>query len=186
MKAPKLIILIILLYSPALLANVPEAEQPLFRADFENAPTYIKADEMTLSASRREVQYRSNVELIHEDMTLTCDQLEASYSAENVIQQITARDNVFIVREEGTQARSELAIYEKATETITLTINPEIQEKGSIVNADKIRIFLKEDRSEAEGEVRVKLVQKSPASGAKEKKKVEQAEENKQKTQESP
>ncbi|MGA1192304.1 MAG: LptA/OstA family protein [Bdellovibrionota bacterium] len=148
-------------------ANIPEREKPLFEADFENAPTYIKAEQMTLSTSRRVVEYRKNVELIHEDMTLTCDRLEATYSPENVIQKITARDNVFIIRDEGTQARSELAIYDKATDTITLTINPEIQENGSIVNADTIRIFLKEDRSEAEGEVRVKLVQKSTPTSTK-------------------
>lgn len=148
-------------------ANIPESEKPLFEADFENAPTYIKAEQMTLSTSKRVVEYRKNVELIHEDMTLTCNRLEATYSTENVIQKITARDNVFIIRDEGTQARSELAVYDKATETITLTINPEIQENGSIVNADTIRIFLKEDRSEAEGEVRVKLVQKSTPTSIK-------------------
>lgn len=148
-------------------ANIPESERPLFEADFENAPTYIKAEQMTLSTSRRVVEYRKNVELIHEDMTLTCNRLEATYSPENVIQKITARDNVFIIRDEGTQARSELAVYDKATDTITLTINPEIQENGSIVNADTIRIFLKEDRSEAEGEVRVKLIQKSTPTSAK-------------------
>lgn len=148
-------------------ANIPEREKPLFEADFENAPTYIKAEQMTLSTSKRVVEYRENVELIHEDMTLTCNRLEATYSPENVIQKITARENVFIIRDEGTQARSELAVYDKATDTITLTINPEIQENGSIVNADTIRIFLKEDRSEAEGEVRVKLVQKTASTPSK-------------------
>jgi lipopolysaccharide transport protein LptA len=137
----------------------------LFAADFQNAPTYIKSAEMTLRSEERKVEYRKNVEVLHEDLQLTCDRLEALYTEKNTIDKIYAYDNVFITREEGTQARSEHAVYDQATEIITLTINPEVQENGSVVTADTIRIYLKEDRSEAEGAVRVKLVeQKDEAS----------------------
>ena len=131
----------------------------LFSANFQKAPTYIKSKKMTLFSEDRKVQYEENVEVLHEDMKLTCDKLEALYTAENEIDKIFAFDNVFIQRENGTQARSEKAVYEKATEIVTLTINPEVQENGSVVTADTIRIYLTEDRSEAEGNVRVKLVQ---------------------------
>ncbi|MCI5064295.1 hypothetical protein MRY87_01070 [bacterium] len=114
---------------------------------------------MTLFSEQRKVEYRKNVEVLHEDIKMTCDRLEALYTIDNAIDKIIAYDNVFIARENGTHARSEKALYEKASEIITLTVNPEVQEKGSVVTADIIRIYLKEDRSEAEGEVRVKLVQ---------------------------
>ncbi len=139
----------------------------LFQADFQNAPTYIRSSEMTLFAETRKVEYRGKVEVLHEDMRMTCDRIEAFYTPENEIDKIYAFDNVFITRETGTQARSEEALYEKKTETITLTVNPEVLENGSVVTADKIRIFLLEDRSEAEGEVRVKLVQAKPEAEVK-------------------
>lgn len=146
-------------------------EQGLFSADFNKAPTYIKSKKMTLFSQDRKVEYQDNVEVLHEDMKLTCDKLEALYTEQNAIDKIFAYDNVFITRENGTQARSEKAVYEKATEVVTLTINPEVQENGSVVTADTIRIYLQEDRSEAEGEVRVKLVQQEPEKKGEEKKK---------------
>jgi lipopolysaccharide transport protein LptA len=131
----------------------------LINADFQKAPTFISANHMTLLIGERKVTYTGNVEVIHEDIKITCDRLEAFYSEDNQIDIINAFDNVHIVRESGAEAKSEKAVYRKADETITLSISPEIQEKGSIITADIIRIFLQEDRSEAEGEVRVKLVQ---------------------------
>ncbi|MCB0328725.1 MAG: hypothetical protein KDD70_03650 [Bdellovibrionales bacterium] len=146
-------------------APAEEKRGSLFAADFQNAPTYIKSDEMTLFSEQRKVEYRKNVEVLHEDMRITCDRLEALYTEDNAIDKIFAYDNVFIVREQGTQARSEKAVYEKATEIITLTVNPEVQENGSVVTADTIKVFLNEDRSEAEGRVRVKLVQPKDKEG---------------------
>jgi len=39
-----------------------------------------------------------------------------------------------------------------------LTENPQLQQKESILRADKIKIFLNENRSQAEGDVRVTFV----------------------------
>lgn len=92
-------------------------------------------------------------------MRLTCDELVAYYSEKNEIQKIVAEKNVFIEKGKEVQARSEKAVYEQATETVTLTENPEMVQNGSVLSADLIRIFLNEDRSVAEGAVRVKLLQ---------------------------
>ena len=122
---------------------------------------------MTLFSEKHFVVYKDNVEVLHEDMRLTCDRLEVRYTEGNEIDKIFAYDNVFITRENGTRARSEKAVYDKKTDTITLTVNPEVQENGSVVTADTIRIFLQEDRSEAEGSVRVKLVEQPSKKGNK-------------------
>ena len=136
----------------------PQTSENFFKADFNDAPTLISSNEMILHANERRVEYNTEVEVIHGDMTLRCDNLEAFYTEKNQINRIFAKKNVRITRETGAQARSEHAVYTQKNETIVLTINPEVQENGSIVSAEKITIFLKEDKSKAEGDVRVKLV----------------------------
>lgn len=136
----------------------PEANG-LLTADFNNAPTYIKAETLRLKSNERVFEYSGNVEVIHGDLTMTSNTLEGNYDDKNEIQQLVARGDVIIIKGEGIRANGERAIYEKSSETITLTDNPELQQKESVLTADKIRIFLNEDRSLAEGHVRVKMVE---------------------------
>ncbi|MCB0352759.1 MAG: hypothetical protein KDD64_04515 [Bdellovibrionales bacterium] len=130
-----------------------------FDADFQKSPTYVSSKNLLLRSEKREITYSGNVEVLHKGMRLTCDELVAYYSEKNEIQKIVAEKNVFIEKGKEVQARSEKAVYEQATETVTLTENPEMVQNGSVLSADLIRIFLNEDRSVAEGAVRVKLLQ---------------------------
>ncbi len=136
-------------------------QESVLQADFNKAPTYITSNKLTLLSGQRLLQYTGKVHVIHQQMDLTCDRMEATYNEKNEIQQIVAFDNVFIKNGPNVQARSEKAVYTQADETVTLTENPELVREGSVLSADLIRIFLEEERSVAEGEVRVKLIQKT-------------------------
>ena len=126
--------------------------------DFGDLPTYIKSDTLTFKSKERNFVYSGNVEVTHGDMILTADSLEGNYSEKNEIQNLTAHKNVTIIKGEQMRATGEQAIYDKASETMVLTDNPELQQNGSVLTADRIRIFMKENRSVAEGQVRVKLI----------------------------
>jgi lipopolysaccharide transport protein LptA len=93
------------------------------------------------------------------DFTLTSDSLVGHYDEKNQIQDLVATGNVIIIRGDSVRATGERAEYLQATETITLTESPELQQDDSVLTADTIKIFLNEDRSTAEGNVRVKLVE---------------------------
>ncbi|RMG40463.1 MAG: lipopolysaccharide transport periplasmic protein LptA [Candidatus Dadabacteria bacterium] len=169
MKCCKRITILILvagmLSSSSLLAEKKEtkanSDNSFFSADFNNEPTYIKSNSLLLKPEQRQFEYKGNVELLHGDLRLTADVLKGTYNKANEIETLTALTNVVITKGDKINAKSERADYQKSTETLTLTENPELQQNGSVLTADTIRIFLNEDRSEAEGAVRVKLIDES-------------------------
>jgi len=125
-------------------------------------PTFIKSDTLTLNADERVFVYSGNVEVKQGLMTLTCAEIEGRYNEKNQIDTIDAQRDVVIVKED-IRGSAQKAFFDAKTNTVTLTQNPEVQQNGSILSADVIKIFLNENRSVAEGTVRVKLVEKSPS-----------------------
>lgn len=123
-------------------------------------PTFINSDTLTLDADKRVFVYAGNVEVKQGLMTLTCAEIEGRYNEKNQIDTIDARTDVVIVKEE-IRGTAQKAFFDAKTNTVTLTENPEVQQNGSILSADVIKIFLNENRSVAEGTVRVKLVEKA-------------------------
>lgn len=136
-----------------------EPKNPLLDTDFSKAPTFIKSKSLVLHSESRKFEYLGNVEVKQGNMLMTCDTLEGFYDESNQIQKLNAKRNVVITKGEGIRATSEKAVYLREDETLTLTESPELLQEESVLTADVVRIFLKEDRSVAEGQVRVKLVQ---------------------------
>lgn len=135
-----------------------EKKNPLLDTDFSKAPTFIKSDSLILKSEAKKFEYLGNVEVKQGNMLMTCDNLEGFYDDENQIQRLNAKRNVVITKGENIRATSESAVYLRKDETLTLTESPELLQEESVLTADLVRIFLKEDRSVAEGQVRVKLV----------------------------
>ena len=123
----------------------------------KNEPTYISSNSLTLKSQDRVFQYTGNVQVKHGDMTLTADTLDGRYTDKNEIDQLTARKNVVITKADKMHAKCEKAIYDARSKVITLTENPELEQEGNTLMADAIKIFLEENRSVAEGQVRVKV-----------------------------
>jgi lipopolysaccharide export system protein LptA len=132
----------------------------LLNSEDKNLPTYVKSDSLTLKHKERTFSYLGNVEVRHGDTTMTADQMEGFYSEKNEIERLVAKNNVYITKGEGIRASGETAVYDAPKQTVTLTDNPELQQGESVLTADRVIIFLNENRSIAEGQVRVKLVKK--------------------------
>ncbi len=127
--------------------------------DFGKLPTNITSDTLTLNAKTRIFTYKGNVTVTQGDMTLLSKVVEGSYSEKNEIQKIVARGDVIITKAE-IKATSQLATYDAIAGIITLTENPQLQQGESVLIADRIKVYVKENRSQAEGNVRVTFVKK--------------------------
>lgn len=138
-------------------------DEAAFDTSFSKLPTNITSDTLTLNAKTRIFVYQGNVTVLQGDMKLTSNTLEGTYSDKNQIKKLVAKGDVEITKQD-IHATSQVAFYDAAEATITLTDNPQLQQGESMLTADKIKVFLNENRSQAEGTVRVTLVQQKGGS----------------------
>ncbi len=132
----------------------------LFNQKQQKAPTYVSAEKLTVDNVKRVFEYSGDVEVIQGDMLLTSKRLVGTYSEQNQIQTMTAYEDVMITKGENIRASGDRADYDGVGRTFVLTENPELQQQGSILTADRVKVFLDENRSVAEGNVRMKLANK--------------------------
>jgi lipopolysaccharide transport protein LptA len=123
-------------------------------------PTVITSKTMSLNSSKKTFIYEGDVSLVKDDLKMNSKKLLGKYNESQGIDELTALEKVVITKGTQIKARSNKAVYDKKTETMILTEHPEVTQEESILTADVVRIFLKENRSLAEGNVRVKLIQK--------------------------
>jgi lipopolysaccharide transport protein LptA len=109
------------------------------------------------------------VEILRADVKITADAVIGRYDANNRLQTIVCEDNVVVTRGEDLRASSDRAVYHVPTATIVLTEGPELARGGNVLSADKITVFVNEDKSEAEGNVRVKVIQEGEGTSLLEK-----------------
>ena len=151
----KLLIVTLLTF---LVASSTVSEE-LLSFDVKKETTYIKSKSLTLHSKKRHFVYKGEVELTQGDIVLTSKTLEGFYNKKNEIETLIALGDVVITKGKNIRATSQKAVYEKETEIFTLTKSPELQRDGNILTADAIKIYTKEDKSIAEGSVRVKVVE---------------------------
>ena len=137
------------------MANMMDSKA--FDDSFGKLPTNITSDSLTFNAKDRVFSYVGNVQVTQGDMRLTSKTLEGTYSEKNELLKLVAKGDVFISKQD-IQATGQIASYDAVAAIVTLTENPQLQQKESILRADKIKIFLNENRSQAEGDVRVTFV----------------------------
>lgn len=168
MKLFNLILLSLFLGTHAMAADGSADANPILGIEkgSNNEPTYIKSNTLKLEAKPRVFTYEGSVEVKNGDLLIYCESLVGTYSEKNEIEQLTATRNVVIHKGEKLHGTGQRAVYSRANETVVLTENPELQQEGSVLSADKITMFLKDDRSAAEGNVRVKVVKKADAPAA--------------------
>lgn len=129
-------------------------------------PTFIQSKSLTIDSEKRVFTYSGDVEVKQGDLTLKSKTLEGTYNQNNQIEQLTAISDVDIVKGPDLHATSNKAVYNAKNAVITLTENPEITQKGSTLTADIVKIFTKENKSLAEGSVRMKVLQQTGNSEA--------------------
>jgi len=121
------------------------------------SPLLIKSDTLKLNGKAKNFTYHGNVEIRRGDLFITSDTVVGTYNDKREIQTIVCEDNVVITRGDNLRASSNKAVYHVKAEEIDLTEGPELFHNGNNLTADKITLFLAEDRSKAEGNVRVKV-----------------------------
>lgn len=132
-----------------------------FRPEGENKKSaiFIKSDSLHVDAKKRIFTYRNNVQMTQDDLHITADSVVGRYDKDSKIDLIQCEDNVVITKGETMRASSNKASYDVKRALIALTEAPELYRDGNVLNADRVTIFIDEDRSEAEGNVRVKVIQ---------------------------
>lgn len=130
----------------------------LFDTQPSDEPTYINSDSMTLNSEKRVFNYDGNVVVKKGDLTLTSKQLEGKYGEDNKISNMIALGSVVITKPPNIRATGERAIYEANKDLVTLTENPLLYQGDSVLSADRVKVFLQENRSVAEGQVQMKVI----------------------------
>lgn len=143
-----------------LVTSIAAAAAPDRNFHDPKAPLTITADSLLLKSKERVFAYNGNVIVKQGDVTIQCDALEGTYSENNKVQTLTANKNVKIEKGADIRGRSNTAFYNADTQILTLKDNPELDQNGSTLAADVIKVFLNENRSVAEGQVRVKMLPK--------------------------
>jgi lipopolysaccharide export system protein LptA len=125
----------------------------------KDAPVYIKSKTLELNAKERVFIYKEEVEIAKGDLLITADKVIGTYDDNNRLQKIVCEKNVVITRGETLRATSDHAEYLVGPGVIELTEGPDLLHRGNALSADKVTIFVNEDRSEASGNVRVKVIE---------------------------
>jgi lipopolysaccharide export system protein LptA len=131
----------------------------------DKAPLFIRSATVTLDAKNRVFVYRDDVEITRADMVITADVVTGRYNAASEIETVICEQNVVITKGDRMKATSNKAVYNVKSGTVVLTAGPELNDRGNVLAADKVTIFVNEDRSEAEGNVRVKVTQTGADGG---------------------
>lgn len=171
-KTGTIFIIVNLLINGVCLAQTPKPPEKSASSvgsfkDFgsSNEPTYIKSDQLTLFSKERKFKYSGNVQMKNGDLTVFSDWTDGSYDENNKINDLVCNKNVLITKGEKIRATGGKATYVASNATIVLTENPEMVQDGSVLSADKVTIYLDEDRSIAEGQVRVKVAKAAEEQG---------------------
>ena len=143
-------------------------DQKAFDNTFGKLPTTITSDSLSINAKQRIFTYKGNVLVTQGDLLMKSKIIEGSYNEGNQIQKLVAKGDVVISKQE-IKATSQQAIYDATTAIVTLTDNPQLQQQGTVLIADRIKIFLNENRSQAEGSVRVTVVNINDQGGSEKK-----------------
>lgn len=126
--------------------------------DNKKEPTYIKSDKLILKSKERVFTYSGSVQVKQGDMTMYCETLDGKYNEKNQLEELIGRTNVLITKGDTVRATGQKAVYTQATDSMVLTENPELTQNGSVMSADSVTLHLKDNTSNAEGNVRVKMI----------------------------
>lgn len=142
------------------LVNESSANSPTRENSKENNlnKTTITSKAFSLNSKNRTFLYKGDVVVIQPDMKLTCKELLGAYGEDNKISKMEAIGDVVIYKEDMV-ATGNRGVYVAKDRTLDLTESPSVTQGGSILRANKIRVFLETGLSQAVGEVRVDVIE---------------------------
>ena len=165
MKMLKRVIILLFIFCVATknVAAVDIAQDLGFNKD-DDSPVKITSQTVSLNANTRVFEYRGDVVVTKKDLELKSDSMAGTYNAQNKLEMIIFKDNVEITNGADISAKAGRAEYDVIANKITMTGSPEIIDKGNKLSADKIIFYVKDKRSEAQGNVRVDFINKTTLS----------------------
>ncbi|HDZ49708.1 MAG TPA: hypothetical protein ENH69_00630, partial [Candidatus Aerophobetes bacterium] len=97
--------------------------------------------------------YKGEVKATWEDIVLEADEMEVYLTEENALKEIIARGNVKVIqREKNRQVNGESAIYVAEDDRLIMEGQVHYQDElGNDLKADKMTIWIKTEKIEAEG-----------------------------------
>jgi lipopolysaccharide transport protein LptA len=128
-------------------------------------PMLITSETFQLDSKNQRFYYRNNVEVVKGDLVITADLMTGRYDKNNNLEEIVCENNVVITRGDRLRATSNKASYDIPKDRIVLTEGPELNDRGNVLTADRVTLFVKEDRSEADGHVKVKVLKSDEQGG---------------------
>lgn len=127
----------------------------------DQGPIVIRSKALEMNDARKVVIFEGDVDAKRGDFRINCQRMVVHYEnapqkKENTktgtkINKIVATGDVKILRDQGGLATAEKAVYYQADETLVLTGKPIVKKGDDSVEGDRITIFLRENRSVAEG-----------------------------------
>ncbi|MDL2306672.1 hypothetical protein LJC48_01400 [Desulfovibrio sp. OttesenSCG-928-C06] len=142
--------------------------------------TRVTSDSMIYDSDAGKVTFSKSVNVTHPDFTLNSNKLDlflakaesgsksggVSGMDAGKVERVVALENVRIKLPQGRSATCSKATYMVRTETLKMEGNPILREDGNQLGADIIYFYFKENRSQAEGNVKVDFISKDNASGS--------------------
>ncbi len=136
-------------------ATQEEDEKP------EPQPVVIESKTMEMNNELKIVTFKGDVNARKDNFVIDCDKMLVYYAGSSgdrgttdesttKIDKIVATGNVVVTRAKGGTATAENATYFQKDEKIVLTGSPIMKQGGDLVKADRITIFLEDDRSVVE------------------------------------
>ncbi len=163
MRYTTLAILLFLSFSSVVIAEDKRTDNFLLGStrtdEADQGPVYIKSNTLEVDAIKRVFNYKGAVEIIRGDIQITAEKVTGSYDEKQQLKKIVCEEQVVLTRANGERASANKAVYDVPGEIIRLTEGPELLKGGSILSADLVKIYVAEEKSEAEGNVRVKVIQ---------------------------
>lgn len=115
------------------------------------APVTVTADRLEADEAAGSVVFIGNAVAVQEDVTIHADRLTILSAPDTrEIERVIAEGRVRILQQ-GRQAESEKAVFDRTEETITLTGTPRLREGQNIVEGEEIVLLLDERRSIVRG-----------------------------------
>ncbi len=91
-----------------------------------------------------------DVVIQRDDVTVCCDRADATFS-KNAIQRVECSGNVVVLRPDGTRARADRAVFDAATDTVTLAGKARVQSIEADLEGESIVYDIAADRLEVTG-----------------------------------
>ncbi|MFN7133368.1 MAG: lipopolysaccharide transport periplasmic protein LptA [Myxococcales bacterium] len=121
----------------------------------EDKPVNVTAKSLEVAPDARQAVWQDDVVAERDDFRLTCDRLIAEYDPSRRLKQLVCSGNVHLTQkaapgEPVREGWGEQAVFETATNSVTITGSPRAREGENAMNGSKVTFLVRENRLQVE------------------------------------